>query len=184
MGVESEWTMSGREAILYACQAANEKRSRLLYIIDRFLPDMNGVEVARRIRQEAGPDAPILVLSSSGWSDIEAQAREAGVAAFCGKPLFFSELRRCVCSAVCPEQDRETGPSQRQVRRTGRILLAEDNELNQEIATVILEEAGFSVDVAGDGRTAVEMLKASEPGYYQIVLMDIQMPVMLSLIHI
>ncbi len=178
MGVESEWTMSGREAILYACQAANEKKGRLLYIIDRFLPDMNGVEVARRIRQEAGPDAPILVLSSSGWSDIEAQAREAGVAAFCGKPLFFSELRRCVCSAVCPEQDRETGPSQRQVHRTGRILLAEDNELNQEIATVILEEAGFSVDVAGDGRTAVEMLKASEPGYYQIVLMDIQMPVM------
>ena len=178
MGVESEWTMSGREAILYACQAANEKKGRMLYIIDRFLPDMDGVEVARRIRQEARQDTSVLILSSSGWSDIEDQAREAGVTAFCGKPLFFSELRRCVCSAVCPDLGRETGPSQRQVRRTGRILLAEDNELNQEIATVILEEAGFSVDVAGDGRTAVEMLKASEPGYYQIVLMDIQMPVM------
>ena len=150
-----------------------------VYIIDWLLPDMNGVEVTRRIRKEMGDDVPIIVLTAYDWSDIEEEAREAGVTAFCSKPLFLSELRRClrsVISAETPElvKAAKVAPG----RHTGHILLAEDNELNQEIAQAILEEAGFTLDVAENGETAVKMVKHSDPGYYRLVLMDIQMPVM------
>ena len=150
-----------------------------VYIIDWLLPDMNGVEVARRIRQETGEDVPIIVLTAYDWSDIEDEAREAGVTAFCSKPLFFSELHRCLNSIVSADKTYRADTEKRErPLRTGCILLAEDNELNQEIAVAILEEAGFSVEVADNGKIAVEMLKNSSPGYYHLVLMDIQMPVM------
>ncbi len=97
--------------------------------------------------------------------------------AFCSKPLFFSELQRCLCSVVGTEEaEVEVHPPRR--RHTGRILLAEDNALNQEIAVAILSEAGFSVEIAGTGRAALQMLAASTPGYYQLILMDVQMPEM------
>ena len=98
--------------------------------------------------------------------------------AFCSKPLFFSELHRCLCSIINADKGQKASDHSQKSLRAGRILLAEDNELNQEIAMTILEEAGFSVEVAGDGQTAVDMLKASPPGYYQVILMDVQMPVM------
>ncbi len=121
---------------------------------------------------------PIILLTAYDWLDIEDEAKEAGVSAFCSKPLFSSELRRCLHSIVEAERNEEDKDTSDETRHTGRILLTEDNELNQEIATVILEDAGFSVEVAGNGQIAVEMLKNSEPGYYQLVLMDIRMPVM------
>ena len=148
-----------------------------VYIIDWLIPDMNGIEVARRIQKETGGAAPIIVLSAYDIEDIEDEAREAGVTAFCSKPLFMSELRTCLHAIAHVEQEAE--PVQLPaIRHTGRILLAEDNELNQEIATAILEEAGFSTEVAGNGQIAVDMLRRSQPGYYRLVLMDIQMPVM------
>ena len=104
---------------------------------------------------------------------------EAGVTAFCGKPLFLSELRECLLSIIGAESaEKEPENHQLPFIATGRILLAEDNELNQEIAQVILEEAGFSVEIAENGQIALDMLKNSQPGYYQLVLMDVQMPVM------
>lgn len=151
-----------------------------VYIIDWLLPDMNGVEVARRIRKETGGRGPVIVLTAYDWTDIEEEAREAGVAAFCSKPLFLSELRSCLYSIMNnekEEREEETGAKASKLRE-GRILLAEDNELNQEIAVAILGDAGFSTEVAGNGKTAVDMLGSSEPGYYQLVLMDVQMPVM------
>ncbi len=137
------------------------------------------MEVTRRIRKEMGEDVPIIVLTAYDWADIEEEAREAGVTAFCSKPLFLSELRSCLHSVVEAGAAAENGEAAgRERARTGRILLAEDNELNQEIALAILSEAGFSPELAGDGREAVDMLKAAGPGYYSLVLMDVQMPVM------
>lgn len=178
IGMRAEWTLSGREAVLRTRQAVMREDPYFVYVIDWLLPDMNGVEVARRIRKETGEDVPIIVLTAYDWSDIEEEAREAGVTAFCSKPLFYSELHRCLNSIVSTDKIMKTEEEEEKKIYSGRILLAEDNELNQEIAVMILEEAGFTVEVAGNGQEAVEMLQNADPGYYQIVLMDIQMPVM------
>ncbi|MDE6641930.1 MAG: response regulator [Acetatifactor sp.] len=179
IGLRAEWTLSGKEAVLRNRQALTRNDPYCVYIIDWLLPDMNGVEVARRIRQETGKDVPIIVLTAYDWTDIEDEAREAGVTAFCSKPLFFSELRGCLYSIVDSDAKKENADkSVKEPLRTGHILLAEDNELNQEIAVTILEEAGFSVDVAANGQIAVDMLAGSQAGYYQVILMDVQMPVM------
>ena len=178
IGLRAEWTLSGKEAVLRTRQAVMRDDHYFVYIIDWLLPDMNGIEVARRIRQETGKDVPIIVLTAYDWADIEEEAREAGVTAFCSKPLFLSELRGCLNSIVRADKQTEATTKVRRSVRTGRILLVEDNELNQEIATAILEEAGFTTEVAENGQVAVEMLTRSQPGYYQLILMDVQMPVM------
>ncbi len=178
IGLRAEWTLSGKEAVLRTHQAAMRGDDYAVYIIDWMLPDMNGVEVARRIRKESGEGVPIIVLTAYDWSDIEEEAREAGVTTFCSKPMFLSELRGCLYSIVNSEEEgRKWGNAPKRLH-TGRILLAEDNELNQEIAVEILQDAGFTTEVAGNGQIAVDMLKQSEPGYYQLILMDVQMPVM------
>ena len=178
MGVCAEWTMTGSEAVLRARQSVQRGEPYFVYIIDWRLPDIDGVETAKRIRQEMGKDVPIIVLTAYDWGDIEEEAREAGVTAFCRKPLFFSELHRCLYAIVNADRLETAKAGAAQGLRTGRILLAEDNELNQEIATAILEEAGFTVEVADNGRKAVDMLRAAHPGHYHVVLMDVQMPVM------
>ena len=179
IGLRAEWTLSGKKAVLRTRQANMRGDNYSVYIIDWLLPDINGVEVTRRIRKEMGDDVPIIVLTAYDWSDIEEEAREAGVTAFCSKPLFLSELRNCLSSVVHSGTDeQEEEDSEENKIRTGRILLAEDIDLNQEIATVILEDAGFTTEVAENGQIAVDMMKRSEPGYYQLILMDIQMPVM------
>ena len=178
IGLRAEWTMSGKEAVLRSRQAVARNDNYDVYILDWLIPDMNGVEVARRIRREAGESVPIIVLTAYDWTDIEDEAREAGVTAFCSKPLFLSELRSCLSSIVGAEEAKPAPVKKRKKQRTGRILLAEDNELNQEIAIALLEEAGFTAEVAANGKIAVEMLARSEPGYYRLILMDVQMPVM------
>ena len=179
LGMRAEWTLSGKEAVLRTKQAIMREDNYCVYIIDWMLPDMNGVEVTRRIRKETGGNVPVIVLTAYDWSDIEEEAREAGVTAFCSKPLFLSELRNCLHSVIGAEEKEEIKTSERKENfQAGRILLAEDNELNQEIATAILGDAGFTTEVAENGQIAVEMLEKSEPGYYQMILMDVQMPVM------
>ncbi len=178
LGMRAEWTLSGKEAVLRTRQAAMRGDDYSVYIVDWLLPDMNGVEVTRRIQKEMGGNAPVIVLTAYDWSDIEEEAREAGVSAFCSKPIFLSELRDCLRMVIDSSDETIQNEEDHVRHRTGRILLAEDNELNQEIAVAILEEAGFSVDVAGDGQIAVDMLQKSQPGYYQLILMDVQMPLM------
>ena len=173
------WTLSGKEAVLRTRQAVMRKNDYKVYVIDWMLPDMNGIEVTRRIRKEIGDDIAVILLTAYDWTDIEEEAKEAGVTAFCSKPLFLSELRDCLRStANADEKQRSKDASDRIEFEAGRILLAEDNELNQEIAEEILKEAGFSVEIAGDGQAAVDLLKGSEVGYYQMILMDVQMPVL------
>ena len=179
LGLRAEWTLSGKEAVLRTRQASMRGDCYSVYIIDWLLPDMNGIEVTRRIRKEMGEDVPVIVLTAYDWSEIESEAKEAGVTAFCSKPLFMSELSSCLNSVINAEDlvDREEDDETVDLP-TGRILLAEDNELNQEIAVAILEEAGISVEVAGNGQIALDMLTNSEPDYYQLILMDVKMPVM------
>ncbi len=178
IGMRAEWTLSGKEALLRTRQAVMRDDIYDVYVIDWMLPDMNGIEVTRRIRKEMGETVPIILLTAYDWLDIEEEAKEAGITAFCSKPLFLSELRSCLHSIVNTGEEGEETGSEQVSRHVGRILLAEDNELNQEIATAILGDAGFSTEVADNGQIAVDMLKKSEPGYYQLVLMDVRMPVM------
>ncbi len=178
IGMRAEWTLSGKEAVLRTHQAIARHDHYCVYIIDWLLPDMNGIEVARRIRKETNENVPIIVLTAYDWSDIEEEAKEAGVTGFCSKPLFLSDLRNCLRSIIhAPNAEKQAKLTPSKLR-SGRILLVEDNELNQEIATVLLNEAGFEIEVADNGQIAVEMLKDSKPGYYRLILMDIQMPVM------
>ena len=179
IGMRAEWTMSGKEAVLRTRQSVMRHDNYFVYVIDWMLPDINGIELARKIRRETGEDVPIIVLTAYDWGDIEDEAKEAGVTAFCSKPLFLSELRGCLHSIVSSEEkNKEEEVSEPKLLRTGRILLVEDNELNQEIATMILEDYGFTIEIADNGQKAVKMIEESEPGYYQLVLMDVQMPVM------
>lgn len=179
IGMRAEWTLSGKEAVLRTRQAAMRGDDYCVYIIDWMLPDMNGVEVTRQVRKEMGGDVPIIVLTAYDWTDIEEEAKEAGVTAFCSKPLFMSELRSCLYAIVNTDAEEERNVKNSPPKiQTGRILLAEDNELNQEIAVEILGDAGFTTEVAENGQAAVDMLSQSQPSYYQLILMDVQMPVM------
>ena len=178
VGMRSEWTLSGREAVLRARQSMELGDAFHAYIIDWRLPDMNGIEVTRQIRS-LGDDTPIIILTAYDWSDIEVEARAAGVTAFCAKPMFMSDIRDTLMTAIGQKQAEETilppaGPD----FGDRCILLVEDNELNSEIAVEILNEYGFLVDTAENGAEAVEKVKNSKPGSYDLVLMDVQMPVM------
>ena len=120
----------------------------------------------------------MILLTAYDWTDIEDEAKDAGVTAFCSKPMFLSELSDCLRSTLDSEEHSSEISGEQIEFHAGRILLAEDNELNQEIAEEILSEAGFTIEIAENGQIAVDMLQRSEAGYYQLVLMDVQMPVM------
>ena len=178
LGMRPDWTSSGREAAIRSKEAKEQEDAFRVYIIDWQMPDMNGVEVTRRIRKIAGEDASIIILTAYDWSDIEKEATEAGVTAFCSKPVFLSELRD-VLSAPFRGGDGESETEEKKVDFTGRkVLLAEDNELNQLIAQAILTESGLDVVIANNGEEAVKLMEESPAGTYDIILMDIQMPVM------
>ena len=178
IGMRPDWTTSGKEAVLRVKLAEEQNDEYAVFIVDWLIPDMNGIEVVRRIRGIIGEEKPIIILTAYDWSDIEEEAREAGVTAFCSKPIFLSELRE-ILESPFTAQSAEKRVSEEEPSFAGKkIFLVEDNELNQEIAVEILQEAGFVMDVADDGAAAVEKLKAAEPGQYDVVLMDIQMPIM------
>ena len=180
VGMRSEWTLSGREAVLRARQSMELGDAFHAYIIDWRLPDMNGIEVTRQIRS-LGDDTPIIILTAYDWADIEAEAKAAGVTAFCAKPLFMSDIRQTLMTAIGQTQaeaEHPILPTASPDFKGKRILLVEDNELNREIAVEILQEYGFLVDSAENGAVAVERVKNSAPGDYDLVLMDVQMPIM------
>ena len=170
----ADWTTSGKEAILRAQEAHEQGRDFKAYIIDWLMPDMNGIETVRRIRKVIEPGTPIIILTAYDWSDIEQEAREAGVTAFVGKPLFMSELR-----AVLTHTQTEPQPMQ-MPQHAGyagkKVLLVEDNALNREIATAILEQAGLQVDSVEDGTDAVARMNTAAEDQYDLILMDVQMP--------
>ena len=177
IGMRPDWTNYGREAVVRAKEAHEHGDEFKVYIIDWLMPDLNGIETVRRIRRIVGDDAPIIILTAYDWADVEEEAREAGVTAFCAKPIFLSELRR-VLSEPFAAAAENTGETQKPDFTGKRLLLAEDNEMNQMIAVAILEGAGFAVEIANDGLQAVQKVSAAPEGTYDAVLMDIQMPAM------
>ncbi len=179
LGMRAEWTTSGREAAYRAKIAYEEGDSYHTYIIDWQMPETSGIETARKIRNAVGEEAPIIILTAYDWTDIEEDARAAGVTAFCAKPLFMSDLKSALLAANDLIGSEEKKAAWTLADFTGkRVLLVEDIELNREIAEVILLEAGFEVETAPDGTDAVEMVKKSDEYYYDAILMDVQMPIM------
>ena len=180
VGMRAEWTLSGKEAVLRARQSIEMSDVYHAYIIDWRLPDMNGIEVTRQIRS-LNNDTPIIILTAYDWSDLEVEAKAAGVTAFCSKPMFMSDLHETLMNAIGQTQTdaaQELLPKKNTNFKGRHILLVEDNELNREIAQEILCEYGFRVDTAENGAVAVEKISTAAPGSYDLVLMDVQMPVM------
>ena len=180
VGMRAEWTLSGKEAVLRARQSIEMSDAYHAYIIDWRLPDMNGIEVTRQIRS-LHDDTPIIILTAYDWSDIEVEAKAAGVTAFCAKPMFMSDLRETLMSALGQKPAdavQRLLPEKNADFKGKHILLVEDNALNREIAQEILREYGFLVDTAENGAVAVEKVSTAAPGSYDLVLMDVQMPIM------
>mgnify|MGYP002337128174 CR=1 FL=1 len=177
IGMRADWTTSGREAVVRVQDALDQGDGFRVFIIDWMIPDLNGLEVVRRVRKLIGEDTPIIILTAYDWTDIEVEARAAGVTAFCAKPLFLSELRRVLAEPFRMEEQAEQAEQPAEFAGK-RLLVVEDNALNCEIAVTMLEEAGFTVETAENGKLAVDKVCENAPGYYDLVLMDIQMPVM------
>ena len=178
IGMHSEWCASGKEAVIRAEDSFQDNDLFGLFLIDWLMPDVNGIEVARRIRRMVGEDVPILILTAYDWSDIEEEAKNAGVSGFVSKPLFFSDLRKIVSTYCCPHEEVPV-KQEPEVSFVGKsILLVEDNELNCEISREVLEDFGIKVSMAEDGSVALNMMKKAKPGDYDLILMDVQMPIM------
>jgi len=179
VGVSADWVLSGREALEKIEKNHKNHMDYEIILLDWKMPDMNGLETTKEIRRIAGEDLPILIISAYDWSDIEEEACAAGAHGFISKPLFKSNLYMGLSRYVEKEVKEEPVVEEKlQDFRGIKLLLAEDNELNWEIAEDILTESGFEVDWAENGQICVDKFKESEPGYYKAILMDIRMPVM------
>ncbi len=179
IGLRSEWTTSGKEAVYRAKSALEEGDAYHTFIIDWQMPGLSGLETAKKIRNVIGNEAAIIILTAYDWTDIEEEAKAAGITAFCAKPLFMSDLKTVLLAANNLVEKQEEVPEWTLANFEGkRILLVEDNELNREIAEAILEEAGLIVDTAPDGTDAVAIMEKAEENYYDAILMDVQMPTM------
>ena len=178
IGMRPDWTSQGKEAVIRTKEAIRQTDAFSAYIVDWQMPDINGVEVVRRVRSVIGDQVPIIILTAYDWSDIEKEAKEAGVTAFCSKPIFLSELRKVLAEPFQKGVESKE-PETTVADFTGKkVLLAEDNGMNQMIAQAILTEAGLQIEIANNGEEAVEMMMEAPVGTYDIILMDIQMPIM------
>lgn len=178
IGIDAEWALDGRTAVQMVQKHHEENNDYEIVLLDWKMPGMNGIETAREIRKYLGDDVPILVISAYDWNDIEEEAKEAGVQGFISKPLFKSNLYLGL-SQYMVEDSAETEPEEdTQIFSGKHILLAEDNDLNWEIAEAILSDAGFELERAENGQICVEKFEQSSIGQYDLILMDIRMPVM------
>ncbi len=177
MGIEADWTLTGEEAVEMVDQRSQGLQPYHVVLLDWQMPGMDGIETARRIRERVGDGVPILLITAYDWSEIELEAREAGINGFLAKPLFESTLRYGLLHYV-GEDDSVAEPEQEEVIDGAgrRILVAEDNDINWEIDQEILSSKGFLVERAEDGLDCLQKFREAEPGYYDMILMDIRMP--------
>ena len=181
IGVQAEWVLDGEKALQKIAENHRRNTDYEIVLLDWKMPGMNGLETTRGIRKIVGDELPILIISAYDWSDIEDEARAAGVQGFISKPLFKSNLYLGLSRYVegASDEDEQVNALEEERDFGGlRILLAEDNDLNWEIAEDILTDVGFEVEWAENGKICVEKFEQSAPGYYDAVLMDIRMPVM------
>lgn len=182
IGMKSDWARSGKEAIRKILTRHQAASSYFAAIVDLQMPGMNGIETAREIRRTVGPDITIILLSAYDWSDYEEEARDAGIDDFIQKPLLKSRLAYTLkkfLNGNRPEARMMTGSGTSPISHHGkRILIVEDNLLNMEIATELIAMTGIMTDTAENGKVAVDKMAAAPDGYYDLIFMDMQMPVM------
>ena len=176
IGIKAEWTLSGEKAIDLVIQHHIKRDDYQIILLDWKLPGMNGIQTAKEIRRNLGDEVPILLISAYDWSEFEAEAREAGISGFISKPLFKSTLFYALRQYMGVETPDDQTSNQGMELSGRRILLAEDNELNWEIANELLSDLGVELDWAEDGQICLDKFQQSPEGYYDAVLMDIRMP--------
>lgn len=182
LGMNGECVSDGESAVKKVIDRHNAGENFFAALIDWKMPGMDGIRVTKEIRRKVGHEVPIVIISASDWSDIELEARAAGADAFVSKPLFTSKLarlfREMTSGGTKPDSENDMDNLKNTDFSGKRVLLAEDNELNTEIAVELLEMTGLEVECAENGRKVVDKFAASEQGYYDLVFMDIQMPIM------
>ncbi len=179
LGIHAEWTLDGKKAIEMIEERHNRKEDYRFVLIDWKMPNMNGLQTIRRIRERIGKSVPVFLISAYDWSEIEEEARNVEIEGFISKPLFKSTLYSCLRHYAEEKPDASEENENEMPDFTGkRILVAEDIEINWEIANEILSSFGFELEHAENGKICVDMFSASEIGYYDVILMDIRMPVM------
>jgi two-component system sensor histidine kinase/response regulator len=184
IGVRVSGVLSGQEAVEAVKQAHTAGEDYFAVIMDWKMPEMDGIEAARRIRADAGGEVSIILLSAYDWEEVEQEAQEAGIDGFLTKPVFRGELIRKLCRYLAGREAADAFPGRMQAAPADahldglRVLLAEDNDLNREIAEELLQSSGIQVESVENGMLAVQRIKQHEAGYYGILFMDVHMPVM------
>lgn len=181
IGIEADWTLDGESAVEMVRKRHNAGDDYQIILLDWKLPGIDGIETAKKIREEM-LDVSILLISAYDWSEIEKEAREAGVSGFIPKPLFKSTLFYGLRPFMDMEEEKKETSAEKISGLEGRrILLAEDNELNWEVAEELLSDLGLELEWAENGRICVERFQQSPVGFYDAILMDLRMPVMTGL---
>lgn len=178
MGVKAEWVDSGYQAVSRVEAALGRGEGFNVCFVDWKMPGLDGMETARRIKTIEGADVDVILITANDSADMEQEAKSAGVSGIIYKPLFESSIADALANIHqrCPGGDSSGSVSLDYDFHGKRILLAEDNELNREIAAELIRAVGAAVESVGDGVQAVERFGAMPPGYYSLILMDIQMP--------
>ncbi len=180
IGVNADWALNAEKALKMMDRRVNARDNYHIILLDWKLPDMDGITAAKEIRRRFGNETPIMLISAYDWSEIEAEAKDAGITGFISKPLFrstlFYGLKPFINASDIPEEPHREDKG---ADFTGRhVLLAEDNDLNWEIANELLSDLGMELDWAENGRICVDKFENSPIGFYDAVLMDLRMPVM------
>lgn len=179
LGINAHWATDGESAVEMAEKQNKEGNDYEVVLLDWKMPDMDGLHTARKMRHLFGDKVRILIISAYDWTDIEEEAKEVGIYGFISKPLFKSNLFLGLSKYLLNSPDTKPEKLVEGKDFEGKhILLAEDNDLNWEIAQEILSEAGFTLERAENGKICVEKFEESRPGTYDLILMDIRMPVM------
>lgn len=177
IGIQAEWTLSGEKAIEMVNQHRKDGNDYQIILLDWKLPGMNGIQVAKEIRRNLGDEIPILLISAYDWGELEAEAHEAGVSGFISKPLFKSTLFYSLRQYMKDDGMAEDEDGECDMDIAGRrILLAEDNELNWEVASELLSDLGLELEWAEDGQICLDKFRDSPERYYDAILMDLRMP--------
>jgi len=178
IGIRAEWVLDGESAVQKATQHHKSHKDYHVILLDWKLPDMDGIETARELRRQLGDDVPILLMSAYDWTEIEEEARAAGISGFLMKPLFRSTLFYGLKPYVDTQEVQPIVETAAPKFTNKRLLVAEDNELNWEIANELLQDLGLELEWAENGEVCTQMFQKSAPGYYDAILMDIRMPIM------
>ena len=182
IGIAGEWVLTGKEAVERCAARHKTGRDYFAVILDWKMPEIDGIATARKIRERVGEDVTIIILTSFDFSEIEEEARAAGVNAFMAKPLFRSRLTATLRQFTSGKKEKNARNYLEDFAKENyagkRILLVEDNELNREIATEIIGMTGVTIDSAENGKIAVEKVMEAPEKWYDLIFMDIQMPIM------